>query len=1647
MLTLQNLLESDSLSTIISKLNNNFQTITNAGGGPQGIRGYPGLPGRPGRVGSSGPTGEQGPAGLSTYLIPFAEQYSAATGPSSIAGPWPSSSYAYLTVIGTGASGDIYVDHNNRGYWMYLRQADATGQYANIGASYPPTGTGFFGGTGWYFYPQPEEGTTGDVWVYDYTTYLNNPPYSTGPFYNNSSSPLEIPNARFSSKYGTIWVSAGNSGGEFNTDYTTPIIGSWGATSTTWPQPGRWNAGVDRLMFKLSADSLPYLSNVNARGIAALGEDANEESTSYPSSGLYTYQGDSYWVKPMYDVSLDKYTPLFFWSELRPNDGELNQKYSTLGLYQFTATDASPYGSAGGGVTAGSVAGSLFPYDTKSVFLLSTRSAPSPEDWSNMGAATLANTKTTNLADLIIDVKSLITTNQYLCAVPQDFAPSSDLISSGYYGSNVLKASQGYISTVSGKNVGGANTYADTLFYGGGGTAFSSGTGTFPDISRNEQRTRRTWYGSAFSGEKASDWSSGGSDPKSSSQSYYTLAGMSERGKKTWNAANDTWFLSELLFYTSQFKIDGGTAGVNHNVTIDDFDYANNAQNSRPVLYISPFRNVGIGTFANAEENGTVEPRAKLQVHLNPSLLTSETDPSDIYLSLTATNVSDSPTIISKTVSRVAMFTGEGDGTIGQENPGFIDVYLGRNQYPTGEFSNPASLNPYGGSTGLVTTPLYEQIKIAFRREGWLRNRMDSLRIGVSPVTGPAVIGSSATNYTNEFQLALHPLNKFASSLSNTGSAMAGFGVHNLWPRARFHAYGKNVYNETDRGYEIGNYTATRRDVVYPGPAGSAQGSNTASSAYPHWPTNYPSDNQVVIDYIKDSYLYSSGILDYPYTTYNSSSFVGTAGVGTAAQGIYSPNSANFPSREKLSPTRHTVPYGLTGPAGALYAAFYNEGRTGITGLSGMFNGSFRHGGIENALFKPTIYQGFNVYRDLMNVGDTKDTTYTWVIGTNGGKENGGSLILTNSEGDFAISTIKDGRGGGDSYRGWEQRLSTRDVLNNIKLIVKKDGSVGIGNAAGYDLDAYSSLERNPDTGFVNYVPRSADADGLTAGPYTAGSGTGYNREWGRTGSYGFVNYAGLSATWTETSATTYASQVNSNATRSETFKLEVAADKLHGRPGRTLENRGYGYPPNLSSQGIGTIQRYLVKNPSSGSSAVFASFAISTDQEGRITSASFTTDLSLSGYEDTFLSGVMFPHPTEFEDGGSQNMSTGFIAPAGAAAAAWDNGPITISGGNNLLGFQKDPLLLANLRLNNFVAGEGEGFTGIGYNAEMIAARTQSPKLVFTFLEGTGSAIPPNVPFGARPNGNVYTLPYRKVNTVLASAQNESSLREYWIPKADNSGGTLMVFTDHYGKKEKDTGFDRETIKVENLRLDEVVTLEFVTNLIGVNRTLAGTTAGAGNTALNAAGPTYTSLSYFPTNVLYKRLIMDESLSLGITSGNGGLTSALMNSDAFGIVNTQAPIPQGGNDSNSFILGNPFIGGGFQGTGTIGGYSSAIGFSGGFRACTTRNIEKYYNIQNDSTNWMDGWNDPNVENKMSEVRFKRINSDYVLFDFNLTFNVKNPKMSDQSNDQTSPEEPGYAIGGYGSVLPSNGTGAPQTLIDFGSPRWTQYITTPGTNI
>jgi hypothetical protein len=45
MLTLQDILGSDSFATAIQKINENFKNLALAGGGPQGIRGEQGIPG------------------------------------------------------------------------------------------------------------------------------------------------------------------------------------------------------------------------------------------------------------------------------------------------------------------------------------------------------------------------------------------------------------------------------------------------------------------------------------------------------------------------------------------------------------------------------------------------------------------------------------------------------------------------------------------------------------------------------------------------------------------------------------------------------------------------------------------------------------------------------------------------------------------------------------------------------------------------------------------------------------------------------------------------------------------------------------------------------------------------------------------------------------------------------------------------------------------------------------------------------------------------------------------------------------------------------------------------------------------------------------------------------------------------------------------------------------------------------------------------------------------------------------------------------------------------------------------------------------------------------------------------------------------
>ena len=306
MLTLQQILESDSISTLVAKLNANFQTVASSNGGPQGIRGEQGIPGLPGKLGPTGVTGPTGPTGNIVGIIPFSAI--PGTGPTAIGpsvtifspygevGPWPQSSWQWLQYYNpTGSNGDIYIDHANDGYWQYLNTVDVYGassagytqggfySYIGTGASYPDLGTtGGWAGAGWYFYPVPDSSSTSGVWTNDTTTYLisNQPgaspgvigPYAQGAYETEGASNLSVNNARLISKYGTVWITSGsdqNNPGTFeDSDTSTSTIGKWGhePTSLDYPNPGKENAGVDRLLFKMSIDGLPYLSNITARG-------------------------------------------------------------------------------------------------------------------------------------------------------------------------------------------------------------------------------------------------------------------------------------------------------------------------------------------------------------------------------------------------------------------------------------------------------------------------------------------------------------------------------------------------------------------------------------------------------------------------------------------------------------------------------------------------------------------------------------------------------------------------------------------------------------------------------------------------------------------------------------------------------------------------------------------------------------------------------------------------------------------------------------------------------------------------------------------------------------------------------------------------------------------------------------------------------------------------------------------------------------------------------------------------------------------------------------------------------------------------------------------------------------------------------------
>lgn len=1622
MLTLQQLLQSDSISSMIDKLNANFQSLALSGGGPQGIPGEQGIPGLPGRIGPIGSTGPAGPTGSVVGIIPFGSTAGGNTGPTGLAGPWNTYSYQYLqTVVGTGNShvGNIYIDHWNHGFWQYRNQPDATGPYTQSPYSNsspgtpPPGGTGYFAGAGWYFYPMSggsSSGSTDGVWANDTTTYQTAPPYAVGPTAGNF---LTVKNARLLSKYGTVWISSGNAvdlaGNVDDNNLVTPTLYDWGVNpSNTLPQPSRYNSGIDRLYFKQSIDTLPYLSNVTARSYSfpsgTIGGAPDEENNQYPDQGSGQMIDYPFWVKPLYDATIADYSPLQYYTERRDNASYPSGSiFGSLGLYMYSGVGSVP---GPGGYTY-----------AKSLFVYSTRVSENPDE--NTGSTPINGSNTFNVGEMLLDVKRLTTSNQFVCSIPSDLYMSEDDI----VGPNIVpgprsySVTQGYISAVNGKAITGAPENLNILNYGNLTVAPSTGTTAVGNY------TRSSFFGSAFF-QSPGAWSSqldsgnpANTTDTHTADSMYRLAGMRERGRKIWNSSNDNYFLNELIFYTSQFTNNN----PNHIARSEDLDATDNDQHSYGAFYVSPWRNFGIGTFTN-DQVGVFEPAARFQSIAR--VLGNEVDAGDINPSV-ANRSGDYLTYPSK-VYKSGAFTAVDESGLGGFTGKYVDVYLGETLPLNSERANPllASSSYVNKATNILD--------IALRRESWSVNvgtgNISTLRLGVKPLTSTAsssTIGATASKIPHEFPFAITPLNPI-NGTAEIYSSPLGFGLHNVYPRARVHLFGKNSINELKTGNEPwspGFNILKGQTPNYTGTTGT----------YPYYPFNTASSGEVVIDKLMNSYTYPAGIYEYPYEVFGLPS--GTANP-EAVGGTGSPNAANYPWREFAAPTRTTSPWGLTGRN-------YSYGSS-----TGRVNGAYQHGSLfqgensnEGNLYVVDQYIGFNLFRDLLNTGDNADTT-RWRTGSSL-YENGGSAILGNSFGDMAFVNIPSKRDGGEAFKGYEQQgLSTRDIVNNIKLVISQNGDVGIGNKPGLDVNAYGTLERSLVSGNVFYTPVT---DARNNPPEYAKKISA--TRW----PYALVNYSGLSATYAETSSTSAAAAINRWTTEKEYIKLEVGAEKFYGKNSRSSLKAGYGYPPNLTLSISGaSIRNYLLLNWASYTTAggSITSIILFTDYEGRISKiwlTGATTYVDITPY----FTALVLPHPTEFNStSGTPWARTGFTAPAGACApsiyenpAAWQSNLLYGPPGLEILdgSFVNETIGTANMRLNNFVAGEGMNVSiSAGQQAvadQVKAARQKSPKIILSFLEADNTTIPGTsrdkvyVPSIGKNRPVSGTAAYRKVNTVIASAQNESAVREYWIPKTDNTGGTFMVFTDHYGQKEKDSGFDSVTINSTRFYVEEVVTLEFVSSYTGT----AGTTAtriiaSPTDAALNiskSTDPNFNSTSLWghqvatatPLYVKYLNSQMGNS-KYGITGTKNnlfqpteyGMKVKVLGSGMTGAITGVGP---DGSPAGSYY-------GYSGGTGTSASLIN-IGLDGATAASILRNVDKFYSLNIDTTNWDNGWyeTENTIQNRATGFRFKRINSDFALVDFNMTVNVNNPDISTGfSDDYTTADN----------------------LIDFGSPRWTQYI-------
>lgn len=1585
MLTLQDILGSDSFATAIQKINENFKNISLAGGGPQGIRGEQGIPGLPGKQGSTGPVGPAGNNGVSVDIIPFDLHSEGYTGP--ITGPavgqvnWSVTSLEWLqdNYGDTGGTkiptpGMVVIDHANFGYWQYINgiqnpspvngvnplnpgASDSEALVGNgyyIGASYT--------GPGWYYYPSDVSNlinSLGDVWVNDFTTYLTGtssgydfPSRGSG----NSGTPYTVPKARLKSKFGVIWVSSHNSmyaTPEFNSPLTvdqSPYI-----KDVFFGNEGERSAGVDRLLFKFSLDGRTITENVMSQAFtgptdATNGSDIN--NGPYGSPSVLTPWEDSY-IKPLYGKSLFNYSPLLFLSPWSADDDQTNNnptgvKQGNLGIFGYQST--------------------INPEDTDQTPVQLWVTSHRKEDAPN-NATGPVYPSSRNLGEHLIDSRRTITSNQYAVLPSQDTAPIDENTVADTVGDTITSylnsedgpfVYQGYHSLMNGSFVNNdyfVKTYIlDAVTQNASGPwvanadTWYNNSIAYPGAYSNNERfnislyKRASWFGSSVHVDKPSE-------TDGIINEYIRSAGMMERDRSyTWGDGEENIVErgNELIFYTAY--TDPRPLQDMYETT----GLTGNALSSKVVFYASPSRNFGITTVPRADV-GIVEPHTRFHVHSTRGLAnerpgkiwgdvinnshTRETDYFNLVAAFTSEVVPDADLPSQYTVVKIGEAYTPDYQSEANIFSDFVSIPQGGIRFET--YNNPSSLS-HGDYTGSL------QFGIGLGKDNPLYE-----------------ISENNANFLNEWVLSVSPV----STGGNLGSGndhsdrnkyIAGVGIQERFAKTRFHMYGQNTYRMNyDPEGVYGRYTITPGDI----PTG-----------------NTPAHRQISLDYVNDSWQVSSGLLDYAYnSTTNVINYPFTEG--------YKPKSI-YGSGSQPSYDRWTT---FTGPATS------NDGNLKINGAyvpwpgattypSGV--GTSSHGGQFNAMFDVNHYQGFNLIRDLSYDGDDKDIT-TWKTGTDG-NANGAAVFLTDKNGNFGISSIPSFRDGGVAAGRYEQtNIGNREVLNSMKFFFDTSGNLGISNKPGFDPNAYPArykdslnnvyyLNNTVGTGpYPNVViytgPSTPRLSGSGSSPHSwggqiPGQPAPYNYPAPFTGPYdrGWIAAA---------------------TTQSEVIRTEIAADKLFSAPGRIMQNRGWGYPLNkttITGPNAYISLKYTLWESSTGDS-YSGTLLAATDSEGRITNIFFTivdgaAMLTLGGGSSWTADRILIQHPTEIVT---------YTAPIGAVSPSIDsitflpNGDKDITTTVDWTELNDGILHSANVRLNNFVAGEGESVLGTttnntpgGYTkgsalaTDTTAIKTQqirrtSPKIILTY-EGTDDK-------------RLYGTNI-KVSTVIRSAQNTASLREYWIPKSDNTGGTFMTFTSHFETDANNDAIDRSSIEKERLQIENITYVAIDYNYGGGN---------SSGLSIGLFHPTYVKYQYAPIPGL----------------SGGGYTPDAITWPSVG----QWTNPYGNfyNDDTTLPI-KPVINPLRQRTDPLSGVSLSGWDTLGYK----------YAVEIDKTDGARSRENP------TQIRFRRINSEFAMMDFNITLKVNDQwdlALDDADEFSEEPNPSIYAPGTFASSVQRRG--------------------------